>query len=230
MKLSIALLLACCAAVAQAQSLCSSDDQPTPATLVERFVSADCETCWTEPHATPSVADASALALDWIVPSARADEAPLAGATRDALVRLEMLQAAAPRLDSLHQQDVSRVGAQQLRVAHGLPLVNYVGASIALTPARGGPWTAVLLLVQHIPAGTQGTPVARNLVRNMLVTSWNEAAGATKDSPSRFFESRPMSLPAGTRVEQLRAVGWVQDEHGRVAALAQSACQTPPPD
>ena len=92
---------------------------------------------------------------------------------------------------------------------------------IEWTSAGAGPWTATLLLVQQIPAGTQGTPIERHLVRNMLQTTWSADASA----PQRFFESRPMSLPASTPLERLSVVGWVQDAKGRVVALAQSACQ-----
>ena len=75
---------------ASAQSFCASDSQATPVALVERFISADCEACWSDPK-TPAPA-AQALTLDWIVPSEQGEAAPLsAAASRDARMRLESL-------------------------------------------------------------------------------------------------------------------------------------------
>ena len=80
---------------AWAQSLCASDGQATPLTLVERFISADCEACWSAPQTLKPAA--GALTLDWIVPSEQGEAAPLsAAASRDALMRLEALGRAAP--------------------------------------------------------------------------------------------------------------------------------------
>ena len=41
-----------------AQSFCASDGQPRPLQLMERFINADCETCWTDP-ATPKATGAA---------------------------------------------------------------------------------------------------------------------------------------------------------------------------
>jgi hypothetical protein len=225
LKRIVCLTLACCAAAAWAQSFCSSDGQPAPTALLERFISADCEACWTSPHASAQLPSQQALALDWIVPGELGDDAPLsAAASRDALLRLEALALAPPRPSMTQHTASPAAGESRLRVAHGLPLADYVGASIEWTATTADAWTAVLLLVEQIPAGTQATPIERHLVRNMLQTSWNARPSAA--TPDRYFESRPMSLPAGTRVERLRVVGWVQDASGKVVALAQSACQT----
>ncbi|HSV46828.1 MAG TPA: hypothetical protein VLJ58_13660, partial [Ramlibacter sp.] len=109
-----------------------------------------------------------------------------------------------------------RAGPRRLRAAHGLPFNGYVGTSIELKSAGPGPWTAWLLLVETLPAGTEGSPVERNLVRNALQLGW--AGGARK------FESRPMSIPEGAQPQRLRVVGWVQDARGRIRAAAQSRC------
>ena len=225
MKLLTALILAAGTAVAQAQSLCSSDGQSAPTTLAERFLSADCEDCWKAPDAQQTIAGANALVLDWIVPGQQGDDAPLsAAATADALERLQMLHALVPPLWMMQRQAVTVDKLRTLRVAHGVALANYMGASIELTPASGGPWTAVLLLVEQIPAGSDGTPIARNLVRNMLVTSWDLSHMQASKLP-RFYEARPMSLPEGTQANRVQVVGWVQDAQGKLAALAQSVCE-----
>jgi hypothetical protein len=225
MKLLTTLILVGCAAAAQAQSSCSSDGLPAPTVLAERFISADCENCWRAPEAQQLVAEASTLVLDWIVPGRQGDDAPLSAATtRDALERLQMLRATVPPSWLLHGQKVTPNGLRILRVAHGPALANYMGASIALTPASGGPWTAVLLLVEQIPAGSDGTPIARNLVRNMLVISWDQSHMPLSEL-QRFYEARPMSLPEGTQAKRVQTVGWVQDVQGKLVALANSACQ-----
>jgi hypothetical protein len=225
MKLPVALILTLFAAAAQSQSLCTSDGQPAPTALAERFISADCEDCWKAPGARQHIAGAETLVLDWIVPGQLGDDAPLsAAATRDALERLQMLHTATPLSWLLQRQTVTTNGLGTLRMAHGPALANYMGASIALTPASGGPWTAVLLLVEQIPALSDGTPIARNLVRNMLVTSW-DLSQMPPSEPQRFYEARPMSLPEGTQANRVHVVGWVQDEKGTVVALTKSACQ-----
>ena len=65
----------------------------------------------------------------------------------------------------------------KLRVAHGLALGGYIGASIELTvdAIPAGNWQPWLLLLETIPAGMEGTPVTRNLVRNVLIPSWQIA-------------------------------------------------------
>jgi hypothetical protein len=115
-------------------------------------------------------------------------------------------------------------GSVQLRVARGIALGGYMGASIELTgsaPFARGPLTAWLLLAETIPAGTDGTPVARLLVRNALKVHWGANA--------HRFESRPMSLPTGANPQRLRVVGWVENAQGNVVASAASVCAKPAP-
>jgi hypothetical protein len=217
------LALALAAPGAQAQSSCDSDGQPQPVGLLERFTSADCETCWTD-RATPRPRRGE-LALDWIIPGTKGDDAPLsAAAARDSLARLELLGRAPPAGAQVSHRRAAPSG-HKLRVAHGLAFNGYVGSSIELKPGRGGPWQAWLLLVETLPAGTEGSPVERNLVRNALRPAWDGAGPLSKAQQRRLFESRPMSLPEGADPKRLRVVGWVEDARGRVIAIAQSRCQ-----
>ena len=236
----LAAMLAVAAPHALAQSSCSSDGQRAPVALVERFISADCDTCWADP-ATPSV-KAEALALDWIVPSAKGDDAPLsAAASRDALARLQALRMEAPRTAASARHNITTQATGKgltLRVARGVALGGYMGASIELKLALGSalprqPLTAWLLLVEQVPAGIDGTPVARNLVRNALLPWWDIHSqllnhGQSKKShpskPARLYESRPMSIPAGANPDRLQVVGWVEDASGRMIASAASVC------
>lgn len=219
--LALALLAA---AAARAQSFCSSDGQPPPSALLERFISADCEACWSEagPMAAPGE-----LALDWIVPGSKGSDAPLsAAAIRDATWRLEALQRDAPAASDVlrHVVQAARPG---LRVSHGLPFNGYVGASIELPSPGPGQWTAWLLLVETVPPGADGTPIERNLVRNSLQSSWGGTGPLSQQEVSRLYESRPMAIAEGARPSRLRVVGWVEDARGRLRAIAQSRCAAP---
>jgi hypothetical protein len=230
---SIAAVLAAhfTAASALAQSSCSSDGQPAPIALVERFISADCDACWADPK-TAKIKPRD-LVVDWIVPSAKGEDAPLsAAASRDAPQRLQASGASAPltSMDVRHKSAASRL---YLRVARGVALGGYMGASIELKRPReaalpGQPLTAWLLLVETLPAGTEGTPVARNLVRNALILSWNMRNALSNSEHTAgnqgLFESRPMSIPSGANPDRLRVVGWVEDASGQVLAGAASVC------
>jgi hypothetical protein len=212
---------------AHAQSFCASDGQPKPIQLLERFINADCDSCWKDP-ATPK-AGAGQLALDWVAPGSKGDDAPMSAiAIRDALARLESLKKQPPTASSAQAQAVRGVKGATLRVAHGLPLGDYVGASIELKPvpgsARGQNWTAWLALVETLPAGTEGSPVARNLVRNLLQATWNGRKQLSKTERNRFFDQRSMSIASGVDASRLRVIGWVEDQQGQIVAAAASQC------
>jgi hypothetical protein len=212
---------------ATAQSFCSSDGQATPLALHERFINAECDTCWGSPDSTQPAS--GTLTLDWIVPSARGDDAPLsAAATRDALARLEVLGRAAPRAADMLTQPVRSSQGDSLRVAHGVALGGYVGASIEFKP--GGQSADIsnintwLALVETIAAGTDGTLVERNLIRNVLWLPWDVRKQLSKDEQSIYRETRPMSIPSGSTPERLRVVGWVENARGQVLTASQSVC------
>lgn len=221
MKPLAALLLAALPLSGHAQSYCASDGQPQPVALLERFVNADCAGCWSDTR-TPEPAK-GALAVDWIVPGTKGDDAPLsAAATRDGVWRLESLKRGSPPSTYTSLQKPI-ADSHKLRVAHGLPVTGYIGASIELKPGTGGPWQVWLLLLETIPAGVEGTPVERNLVRNSLQLEWKAPARGAK--PGNFFESRPMNIPEGVNPDRLRVAGWVQDARGQVHAIAASRCK-----
>jgi hypothetical protein len=225
--------LACAAAVlcalaahgARAQSACSSDSVARPVALLERFINADCESCWSDAKAP--AAGRGELAIDWVLPGSRGDDAPLSSvARRDGLQRVEALRRKPPA-----DADFSRHRAAGrdagLRVAHGLPFNGYVGTTIQLKRGSTGPVKAWLLLVETLPSGLEGSRVERNLVRNALVADWDSNAGSgQKDRP--LSEARSMSIPEGAKPERLRVVGWIEDARGQIRAIAQSRC-TPIP-
>ena len=227
------MLLALHAPHLAAQSSCSSDGVPRPVALFERFVSADCESCWAD-KATPAPTAPGTLVLDWIVPGTQGDDAPLsAAATRDALARLAALGRTAPTATDVNTAPVQGVKGSRLRVSHGPAFNDYLGASIAFSPVptRGAPPAArpdaggfYLLLVESIPAGAEGSPVARHLVRNVYQRSLDNPQTLSKGERSGWRDSRPIYIPEGAKTDRLRLVGWVQDQDGRIIDAAQSRC------
>lgn len=210
-----------------AQAVCTSDGQAAATALVERFISADCERCWGQHEAAPE--DRRTLTLDWIVPSAQGDAAALsAAALRDAQERLDALARPAPATSAVHTSAVIKHPAYRLRVAHGTPVGLYVGAvmelSTSLKVKPSEPLNAWLLLVETVPAGSDGTPVARNLVRNVLISTWVEPDQQPHAGEYFFRELRPLNIPANARTERLRLIGWLQDAQGRLLTAVQSVC------
>ena len=117
----------------------------------------------------------------------------------DALLRLQALGRAAPGTTDVAVLAVEGAPAHRVRVAHGLPLNDYLGTGIAFKPHRASPadtWQYHLLLVESVPAGTEGTPVERNLVRNMLQGTWEKRHQLSKAEQTRtrfaWMENRPM--------------------------------------
>ena len=235
--LLLTLLLGIPGAQAQplAPSFCASDGQPRPLLLVERFINADCDSCWHDP-ATPK-ASAGHAVLDWVVPNdagSKGEDAPLtAVASRDGLSRLQALGKSLPAQTLASNSIVKKRQGATLRVAHGLPLSGYLGTSIEFKagPAttRAQALTAWLVLVESLPPGTEGSPVERNLVRNSVQIGLQPNKFGRKQllNKERFFESRVMSIANGVNPERLRVIGWIEDQAGQVVVAAQSRCQVP---
>jgi hypothetical protein len=226
MKYFLLLFFSLHAAQVSAQSSCSSDKAPSVSHIAERFTNADCEACWTKPLLT----NKPGATLDWLAPSPAGDDAPLsAAANRDALLRLGNLNIALPKEQHIVKTGVASSG-YKIRVAHGLAVAGYIGASIELTQfpknhSTGKNLTAVLLLTETIPKGTADSPIERNLVRNMLIETWNIAPiPARKAEKQAVVTRRPLSIPAGVNPDNLHVFGWVQDSAGRVLTAAQSVC------
>lgn len=221
---SLAIVLSVFAAAALAETAsCSSDGKRAPRLLLERFLSADCATCWSAAD-TPR-APRGALVLDWVVPGAEGEQAPLSAvARRESQDRIENLRLRLP--DKREQLSKSeQIGNQRVRVSHGVVFNGYVGASLAFHGKRSAHETLTgwLALVEMLPAGTEGSPVPRVLVRNVLV----EPIAARPHSVLGQMW-RPMNLPAGTRAERIALIGWVSDARGRILGAAQAHCPDEP--
>lgn len=213
---------------AQAQASCSSDGLPPVTTLYERFMSADCQTCWTEP-ATRRTPGPSALLIDWIVPTAQGDEAPLsAAATREALERLNALGRALPWFTDTHVASVPPLPTLALlRVAQGPAVGDYLGTSVRFIPPRmpaGGSFEITVLMLEAVPAGAEGSPVARNVVRNAFQAFLDKRYQLPKKEQSGWLEIRPMGIPEGAQRERLRVAAWVHTPEGHLVAAAQTHC------
>jgi len=222
-------LLLLTSSLAHGQSVCSSDDQPTPTVLFERFINADCEACWRDTH-TPA-APSGALVLDWIVPGSQGEDAALAAAaSSDAPARLASLQQTRPATQSQQTHAIAGLPGVQLRVAHGPAFGNYVGMSVSLSlPASSelaGPLSGWVVLVENLTSGTEGSPLPRNMVRNVLQPLFIKDNSLLNQERNSFNDFRAMSLPEGTHPDRLQLLGWVQDAQGRVLTAARSTCPT----
>jgi hypothetical protein len=199
---------------AAAQSVCASDGQAQPVAVLERFLNADCGTCWSD--AATAKPGRRELALDWILPGSKGEDAPLAtAALPEAPARLQALKRALPTA-ATSVKTSRRTPAVPLRIAQGQPLADYIGTSIELPRQPGAAGHAWLLLVERLPAGAEGSPVARNLVRNVFELPWRGQA---------LYEARAMQIHEGTRVERLRLVALVHDRAGRLVAAVQNECR-----
>lgn len=234
-RLAGVLLVALTSPAALAQpSSCSSDGVPVPAVLRERFLSADCADCWRD-AATPGV-EPGALALDWVLPGTQGDEAPLSAVARpeaaQRLARLGLPLAAgaahrdAPVQAATHRTLSRKPPPHRLRVVQGPALGGYLGVEIRYaTPKRADtPLTAGLAMVEVIPVGTEGSPVARNLVRNLHTPVWNGKVLLSKTNESPLRDLRAMNIPEGANPANLRLIGWIEDASGRVLDVALTDC------
>ena len=217
-----------------AQSVCSSEGQSPPTRLMERFTSADCATCWSDPATAP--ASPGIVVLDWVLPGAKGDAAALSAvASSDGLDRLALLGQSAPASASVTAIRVTKpasLSKSTLRVARGLTLSGYIGASIELQPAPRMTslkhLTVWLALVEVLPAGLEGSPVERNLVRNVFQSHWNLGRKLSKEEHLHWFDQRSMSVAQGVNPDRLQVIGWLADDKGRVVSAAQSKCVAVP--
>lgn len=226
------LLTALAAPLAHSQGACSSDGQPTPSALFERFTNADCASCWAD--ATTPAAPPGALTLDWIVPGSLGDAAPLAAAaSSDALDRLAALQRVATTRQDHLTTPIAGKPTAFMRVAHGPAVGDYMGVltSLRLPPgtALALPLTGWVVLLEALPEGTAGSPAPRFVVKNAFQPLWKIGELLSNQEDLDFNDVRAMNLPEAVATDRLRVAGWVQDAQGRILAAVQSACQ-PTPD
>ncbi|WP_428425348.1 hypothetical protein [Methylibium sp.] len=189
-----------------------------PREVIERLMSADCEACWsgTAPHPLPR----SSWVLDWIAPATDNADAPLAAAALpEAGARLEAL--ASPALSDGAREFRWALAARpavHLQVGGGPAWNGYLGLQLQTRGKPPAGSAAYLALVENIPAGSDGSPVARRLVRNV--------AGPLVIEPSgqRSTQWRALRIPEGAKPERLQGAAWWVDGEGRLRGMALEAC------
>lgn len=188
---------------------------------IERFISAACPDCWT--HAPQEAATTRQWLFDWIVPAARGDDAPLApAAPPEALDRLLRASGAglADGQAATHQTALRTPKGLRLRVTTGPAWHGYLALQLdaqgPVPPGSSG-WLA---LVEAVPPGTDGTPVARQLVRT--VTGPLTLSGLRSGQRVRLLHA--LRWPETAKPERLRARAWIEDGGGRILAVAEQGC------
>jgi hypothetical protein len=187
-----------------------------PQQVMERFIDADCEACWSSPAQAP--APNGAWVMDWIVPGASGSEAPLALAALDeARARRDAVQALKP-LPASGEADWRLPARPPLRLAvAGGPAWNgYLGLQLQVRGSAPAGARAYLALVEDVPADAEGNASARRLVRAV--------AGpiALGDAPAS--ELRALRIPEGAKPERLLGMAWWVDRDERLLGITAEGC------
>jgi hypothetical protein len=194
------------------------------ATVIERFISADCDTCWTD-KAAGTIAD-DAWLLDWIVPSASGGDAPLSSAApTEATARARRalkagLAANRPALQRTAARKPTQLG---LRVASGPAWNGYFGVQVDGSGRMAGARSVWIALVETVAAGTDGTAVPRQLVRT--VAGPFEPRELRDGQPWQLLQA--MRWPETAKAARLRARTWIEGADGRIVAMAGERCRAP---
>ena len=200
--------------------------------MLERLFSADCADCWGLAQAAGGTASepASRWLFDWIVP-AGADAPLAAGALPESAERLLRLGRAGPQgaADALPRQVLratrQALPAAGLRVVSGPAWSGYFGLELRLASAKPSRLpagsTGWLALVEQVPAGSDGTPVARSLVRSVAGPLALPAGPPSKP----LTHLRALRWPAGAEPTRLQARAWIEGPDGTILAVAADQCR-----
>ena len=206
----------------------------TQAATLERLVSADCADCWSSPGAhnaqrEPDTAKPGPATwrFDWITPGS--DGAPLAaGALPEAADRVARLGLALPGSSLPLQQ--SRAAAPplaglRLRASSGPAWQGYFGVQLTLQTRPGTALpagsTAWLALVEQVAAASDGTPIARSLLRSVAGPLPLDTLQAGKP----LTHLRALRWPAIAEPTRLQARAWIEGPDGRLLAVAADQCR-----
>jgi hypothetical protein len=100
---------------------------------------------------------------------------------------------------------------------------DYIGTSVQWQSRRKQAGQSLwLLLVEALPAGTEGSPVARLLVRNSLTLD------LPRPGQKPWHELRARRIPEGAKPERLQLLGWVQDARGHMMTISETVCENTP--
>ena len=207
---------------ARAQSACPPQ---LPRVLLERFVSATCILCWKEKP--PQLQEhRDAWVLDWLVATGGA-------AVKPATPRSAFLAAAAlPEASDRVTRAGSLASDEAFTLSHPLAQRSALALEVRDTPLPGGrielrmaarftsqrPLPAGLqgwlALVERIPAGEEGSPVDRQVVRAVVGPLPMEGLAKRPIDHLRTVAAPKIDYP-----ERLASLGWVETEKGRVIAV-----------
>jgi hypothetical protein len=192
------------------------------AAVTERFLSADCERCWSD--VTAAVPPDDQWLLDWIVPSARGGDAPLASAAppeaRGRAQRALKKTALDAQRTVVRQSPARRASAQSLRVISGPAWSGYFAVQVNGAGRIAGAHSVWLALVERVPAGTDGSAVPRELVRTVA----GPYAPSELRSGAAWELLHAMRWPETAKPVRLRARVWIEDAGGRIVAMAGERC------
>ncbi|HEY6354212.1 MAG TPA: hypothetical protein VIY30_06970 [Burkholderiaceae bacterium] len=211
-------------ALAADDDAASAASPPCPranAAVLERFISAECEACWTAANVPPPGADE--WLLDWIVPSARGDNAPLSpAAPAEAAARSRRALGTEPANGrTIVQRSSARAGnGLHLRVASGPAWSGYFAVQLDGAGRAPSGATAWIALVESVNAGTDGTIAPRQLVRT--VAGPFEPAELRSGKPWQRLQA--MRWPATAKAVRLSARAWIEQRDGRIVAMASERC------
>jgi hypothetical protein len=205
--------------VAQSAPVATTACPGAGAAVVERFLSADCPDCWSA--AADGQAPPAAWSFDWITPAGD-DAAMSAAALPEALLRAQRAGAVPPPGGQRSARQAARAqpAGLRLRVESGPAWQGYLGLQLEFVgrpPAGASAWLA---LVELLPAGSDGSPQPRQLLRAV-----SGPLPLDNTVPSRAMHHlAAMRWPDGARPERLQARGWIETSDGRLLAVAADRC------
>ncbi|HET7527902.1 MAG TPA: hypothetical protein VFK10_18315 [Burkholderiaceae bacterium] len=193
----------------------------TAAAVLERFIDADCASCWTDPAVSKAATDE--WVLDWIVPTPKGDDAALSpAAPAEALARAQRALGKPPEpgFTTPHRTAARGSSPLHLRVRSGPAWNGYFAVQLegsGRAPEGASAWVA---LVERVDAGTDGSAVPRRVVR--AVAGPFEPAELRSGKPWQRLNA--MRWPATAKPVRLRAQGWIEQRDGRIVAMAGERC------
>ena len=222
--------LVCATLPAASQAAAVPACPPAQAAVAEAHFSADCAECWSAPPGPAAIPapTTNTWRFDWISPGG--DAAPLAAAALpEAAERAQRLGAAPATSPAPARQQAAAkpLPGLRLRVQSGPAWQGYFGLQLTLAAAKPSALpagaTAWLALVEQVPAGTDGTPIARALVRSLAGPLPLDTVRAGK-AMTPMTHLRALRWPAGAEPTRLQARAWIEAPDGRLLAVAADSC------
>jgi len=154
-------------------------------------------------------------------------DAPLsAAASPESGARAERAMGQAPATGAQQARRQDRLPAPKglrLQVQSGPAWSGYFGLQLTVQgplPAGSSGWLA---LVEHLPAGSEGSAVPRQLLRS-VVGPLDLGSAAGRGGAQHL---RALRWPAGAEPARLEARGWVEAADGQLLAVSEARCKAP---